>query len=118
MNRSAVLIVEDDANLRAALFDTLASDEQPVFTADNGATALEIIDSSAIGLVVTDWQMEPMDGMALLAKIREQHPTLPAVMMSAHGTIESAVDIMRSGASDFLVKPFEAKNSRPSLINT
>ena len=108
MTRSAVLIVEDDANLRAALFDTLASDEQPVFTADNGAKALEIIDSSAIGLVVTDWQMEPMDGLTLLGKIREQHPTLPAVMMSAHGTIESAVDIMRSGASDFLVKPFEA----------
>ena len=109
MTRSAVLIVEDDANLRAALFDTLASDEQPVFTADNGATALEIIDSSAIGLVVTDWQMEPMDGMTLLSKIREQHPTLPAVMMSAHGTIRNAVDVMRSGASDYLVKPFEAK---------
>lgn len=109
MTRSAVLIVEDDANLRAALFDTLASDEQPVFTADNGATALEIIDSSAIGLVVTDWQMEPMDGLTLLSKIREQHPTLPAVMMSAHGTIRNAVDVMRSGASDYLVKPFEAK---------
>ncbi len=109
MNRSAVLIVEDDANLRAALFDTLSSDEQPVLTADNGVAALEIIDSTAIGLVVTDWQMQPMDGVTLLAKIREQHPTLPAVMMSAHGTIESAVDIMRSGAADFLVKPFEAK---------
>ena len=108
MTRSAVLIVEDDASLRAALFDTLASDDQPVYTADNGAAALEIIDSSAIGLVVTDWQMEPMDGLTLLGKIREQHPTLPAVMMSAHGTIESAVDIMRSGASDFLVKPFAA----------
>ncbi len=108
MTRSAVLIVEDDANLRAALFDTLASDDQPVFTADNGATALEIIDSSSIGLVVTDWQMEPMDGMTLLSKIREQHPTLPAVMMSAHGTVRNAVDVMRSGASDYLVKPFEA----------
>ena len=112
MTRSAVLIVEDDANLREALLDTLASDDQPVFTADNGAAALEIIDSSAIGLVVSDWQMEPMDGLTLLSKIREQHPTWPAVMMSAHGTIESAVDIMRSGASDFLVKPFEAKELR------
>lgn len=108
MSQAAVLIVEDDANLRSALFDTLVSDDQPVLTADNGAAALEIIDSSAVGLVVTDWQMEPMDGLTLLEKIREQHPGLPAVMMSAHGTIESAVDVMRSGASDFLVKPFQA----------
>lgn len=108
MTRSAVLIVEDDPNLRTALFDTLCSDDQPVFTAENGAEALQIIDSSAIGLVVTDWQMEPMDGLTLLEKIRKQHPTLPAVMMTAHGSIESAVDVMRSGASDYLVKPFQA----------
>ena len=108
MTKSAVLIVEDDAELRAALFDTLASDGQPVLTADNGVTALEIIDSSAIGLVVSDWRMEPMDGLTLLDRIRENHPTLPAVLMTAHGTIENAVDVMRRGASDYLVKPFGA----------
>ena len=108
MMKSPVLIVEDDANLREALLDTLASDDQPVLTADNGIAALEIINSTAIGLVVSDWQMEPMDGLTLLGKIREQHPTLPAVLMTAHGTIENAVDVMRSGASDYLVKPFEA----------
>ncbi len=104
----AVLIVEDDANLREALYDTLASTDQPVLTADNGVTALEILDSSAVGLVVSDWQMQPMDGLTLLGKIREQYPTLPAVLMTAHGTIENAVDVMRNGASDYLVKPFEA----------
>lgn len=108
MMNPPVLIVEDDANLREALLDTLASDEQPVLTADNGVAALEIIDSTAVGLVVSDWQMEPMDGLTLLGKIREQHPTLPAVLMTAHGTIENAVDVMRNGASDYLVKPFEA----------
>ena len=61
----AVLIVEDDANLREALFDTLSSDDQPVLTADNGHSALEILDSSCVGLVVSDWRMEPMDGLTL-----------------------------------------------------
>ena len=108
MTQPAVLIVEDDANLREALFDTLSSEAQPVLTADSGPAALEIIDSALIGLVVSDLQMEPMDGATLLAKIRERHPGLPAVLMTAYGTIENAVDVMQKGASDYLVKPFEA----------
>jgi two-component system response regulator FlrC len=108
MTHPAVLIVEDDANLREALFDTLNSESMPVLTADNGLAALEIIDSTCIGLVVSDLQMEPMDGVTLLGKIRELHPTLPAVLMTAYGTIENAVDAMRKGAADYLVKPFEA----------
>jgi len=104
----AVLIVEDDANLREALFDTLNSDVLPVLTADSGVTALSILDKENVGLVISDLQMEPMDGVTLLGRIREQHPTLPAVLMTAFGTIENAVDVMRNGASDYLVKPFEA----------
>ena len=80
MTMQAVLIVEDDANLREALFDTLSSDDQPVLTADNGHQALEILDSTSVGLVVSDWRMEPMDGLTLLSRIRESHPTLPAVL--------------------------------------
>ncbi|MGI9235287.1 MAG: sigma-54-dependent transcriptional regulator [Woeseiaceae bacterium] len=108
MTQPAVLIVEDDANLRDALFDTLNSETQPVLTAATGPAALEIIDTDLVGLVVSDLQMEPMDGVTLLAKIRERHPNLPAVLMTAYGSIESAVEVMRKGASDYLVKPFEA----------
>jgi len=108
VNHPAVLIVEDDANLREALFDTLNSDELPVLTADNGLKALEILDSNSVGLVVSDLQMKPMDGVTLLEKIREKQPTMPAILMTAYGTIENAVDVMRKGAADYLVKPFEA----------
>ena len=108
MTQPAVLIVEDDASLREALFDTLNSSDQPVLTADSGPAALDILDHEPVGLVVSDLQMEPMDGVTLLGKIREQHPTLPAVLMTAYGTIENAVDVMRNGAADYLVKPFEA----------
>ncbi len=112
MTQPAVLIVEDDASLREALFDTLNSSEQPVLTAESGPDALDIIDHEPVGLVVSDLQMEPMDGVTLLGKIREQHPTLPAVLMTAFGTIENAVDVMRNGAADYLVKPFEADELR------
>ena len=108
MTRPAVLIVEDDASLRDALLETLKSDAQPVLGAANGAAALDILQREPVGLVVSDMQMEPMDGITLLGKIRERHPTLPAVLMTAYGTIESAVDVMRNGASDFLQKPFPA----------
>jgi len=112
MPNTAVLIVEDDANLREALFDTLNCAALPVLTADNGVKALEILNKEQVGLVISDLQMEPMDGATLLGKIREQHPALPAVLMTAHGTIENAVDVMRNGASDYLVKPFAAEDLR------
>jgi two-component system response regulator FlrC len=73
MTCPAVLIVEDDASLREALFDTLNSEDTPVVTADNGVVALDILDRESIGLVVSDLQMQPMDGATLLRKIREQH---------------------------------------------
>ena len=77
-DKAKLLIVEDDAHLREALFDTLYSDEQPVLTATDGSAALELLDREDIGLVVSDLQMQPMDGATLLCKMREQHPALPA----------------------------------------
>lgn len=108
MTEPAVLIVEDDAHLREAIFDTLSGDSLNVFTAESGAAALELLNREKVGLVISDLQMEPMDGATLLRSIREQHPSLPAVLMTAYGTIENAVDVMRNGAADYLVKPFEA----------
>ena len=108
MTSPAVLIVEDDAELRNALCHSLADEEYPVITAATGPDALNILDSEPVGLVVSDIQMEPMNGRELLGRIRQQYPTLPAVLMTAHGTIESAIDAMRDGAAHYLVKPFAA----------
>ncbi len=110
MTSQAVLIVEDDANLREALLSTLGDGNHPVFAVGSGSEALNLLQSEDIGLVVSDLQMKPMDGNELLGKIREQHPALPAVLMTAYGTIESAVDVMRKGAVDFLVKPFAVED--------
>ncbi len=116
MRDAAVLIVEDDPHLREALFDTLSSDSLQVLTADSGKAALEILEKERVGLVVSDLQMEPMDGATLLRTISEMQPTLPAVLMTAFGTIEGAVDAMRNGARDYLVKPFDAAQIK-SLVD-
>lgn len=107
MSSPGVLIVEDDANLREALLESLRDGEHPVFAAGSGPEALDILNDEEIGLVVSDLQMEPMDGHELLGTIRREHPALPAVLMTAHGSIANAVDEIRHGAADYLVKPFE-----------
>jgi two-component system response regulator FlrC len=103
-----VLIVEDDADLREALAETLEAEGMRVCAARDGAEALQLADAETFGLVISDMQMQPMGGAELLQRLRQQHPELPVVLMTAYGTIPQAVEAMRAGASDFLVKPFEA----------
>ncbi|MHB1239318.1 MAG: sigma-54-dependent transcriptional regulator [Gammaproteobacteria bacterium] len=108
MSQSAVLVVEDDHSLREALCDTLQLAGYPVLAAQDGAGALDVIEQQPVVMVVSDVQMRPMDGHTLLRKIRALHANLPVVLMTAYGTIEKAVAAMRDGATDYLVKPFEA----------
>jgi len=108
MSYGAVLVVEDDLNLREALCDTLQLAGFPVVAAANGDAALSMIDQEQVSVVVSDVQMKPMDGYSLLKKLKSQHPNLPVVLMTAYGTIQKAVQAMREGASDYLVKPFDA----------
>ena len=108
MTNVDVLIVEDDDNLREALMDTLQFSGYSVVAAENGRAALARFSEQTFRMIVTDMQMQPIDGMALLTAVRKQNQYIPVVVMTAYGTIEKAVDAMRLGASDYLVKPFEA----------
>jgi two-component system response regulator FlrC len=108
-SRPAVLLVEDDPVLRETLLETLQTGEHPVFAVASGPEALDIMNRESIGLVVSDLQMEPMNGHELLGHIRQRHPAMPSVLMTAFGTIEDAVDSIRDGAADYLVKPFAAQ---------
>jgi len=108
MTHGTVLIVEDDANLRDALKDTLSTNDVDVLTAGDGAAALELLSTQSVDVVLSDLQMTPMDGAALLKRLRADHPSLPAILMTAHGTVENAVEAMRNGASEYLQKPFSA----------
>ena len=104
-----ILVVEDDPNLREAVCDTLELAGQAVISAGSGEEALELLAKQAVALVVSDVRMMPMDGITLLKEIRERLPHLPVVLMTAFADVDRAVEAMRAGACDFLLKPFEPK---------
>jgi two-component system response regulator FlrC len=108
MNHPSVLIVEDDRSLREALCETLDLAGYPTRAAADGREALATLDDPGIAMVVSDVRMAPMDGVTLLQQIKSRRPDLPVLLMTAYGTIEHAVEAMRLGAADYLVKPFEA----------
>lgn len=105
-----VLIVEDDPDLREALNDTLALSRYRVLTAVDGAHALEMLQKHAVGLVISDVQMPNMNGLDLLHEIKARWPHVPVLLMTAYGVISQAVEAMREGAADYLVKPFEVSD--------
>ncbi len=104
-----VLVVEDEAALREALVDTLASAGLPVVAAADAAEGLQRLESDDPALVISDVQMQGMNGYQLLTAIKQRRPDLPVVLMTAYGTVAQAVAAMREGATDYLVKPFEAQ---------
>ena len=104
-----ILIVEDDDTLREALCDTAQMAGYTALPAAHGNAALNLLAENDIDLVISDIQMQPLDGNALLREIRRRDRGLPVVLMTAYGSIQAAVDAMREGATDYLVKPFEAE---------
>jgi two-component system response regulator FlrC len=108
MTSPRVLIVEDDPTLRMALVDTLELESFCVYAAENGKSALLQLMHHDIDVIVSDVQMDVMDGNELLRNVREKYPSMPFVMMTAHASVEKAVAAMRDGATDYLQKPFAA----------
>lgn len=104
-----VLVVEDDPSLREAIGDTLELAGRSYIAVGGGEDALKVLGQQAFSIVVSDVRMMPMDGISLLKEIRQRLPHLPVVLMTAYAEVEKAVDAMRSGACDFLLKPFEPK---------
>lgn len=109
MKTYPILIVEDDADLREALADTLKLSKYTVLVASDGTQAIDVLKSQPVGLVITDVQMPNMTGLALLHEIKARWPHVPVLLMTAYGVISQAVEAMREGACDYLAKPFEVE---------
>ncbi|KXK49251.1 MULTISPECIES: sigma-54-dependent transcriptional regulator [Nitrosomonas] len=107
MRNLPVLIVEDDPDLLEALCATLKLDGYTTLAASSGEQAIDLLRTHPAGLVISDVQMRPMDGYTLLQAIKRSHPWIPVVLMTAYGEVDKAVAAMRSGASDYLLKPFD-----------
>ncbi len=104
-----VLLVEDDRALREALSDTLLLGGHEFVAVDSAEAALPVLAREAFSLVISDVNMPGMDGHQLLGLIRTRYPHLPVLLMTAYGAVDRAVEAMRQGAADYLVKPFEAR---------
>lgn len=100
-----ILIIDDEKNIREGLGAALEMDGYTVFLAADGKQGLEILERGDIDLVITDLKMPEVSGEEILAKVTGETPGIPVIVLTGHGTIDSAVDAMRKGAYDFLTKP-------------
>ncbi|MBW2705248.1 MAG: sigma-54-dependent Fis family transcriptional regulator [Deltaproteobacteria bacterium] len=102
-----ILVVDDEKNYLLVLSAVLEEEGYEVLTAQGGHEALEIQKSSDLDLILTDMKMPAMDGIELLENIKGLDPDLPVIMMTAHGTIDKAVEAMQKGAYSYILKPFD-----------
>jgi len=102
-----VLIVDDEKNYPPILSAVLEEEGFETLTANSSREALEILQSADVDIVLTDMKMPAMDGIELLERIKKKDPDLPVIMMTAHGTVEKAVEAMQKGAYSYLLKPFD-----------
>lgn len=107
-NPVQILVVDDEESIRKTSSRILQRHGYQVHTAGHGKEAVLILEQHPVNLIVSDLKMPQMDGAALLAWVRTHQPGLPVVIATAYGTVESAVSVLKSGASDYLLKPFDA----------
>src|SRR5438105_2959042 len=102
---STILIVEDEDDLRQELVEMLEEKGHRILAAENGAKGLKLLNENAVQLVISDLNLPQMDGLSLLRACRAISPDVPFVMMTAFGSVKNAVEAMREGAADYLIKP-------------
>ena len=112
MKNKPVLIVDDEKNIRLTLSHVLEAMGLETDTAMNGEEALAKLSQKQFGLILLDLKMPGMDGMGVLRRVSEIRPDIRIIIITAHGTIESAVDAMKFGAVDFIQKPFSPDEIR------
>jgi FixJ family two-component response regulator len=112
MKPNRVLIVDDEKNVRLTLSQALEALELESDGAVNGEEALAKLEEADFGLMLLDLKMPGMDGMKVLRRVREIRPDIKVIIITAHGTIDSAVEAMKLGAVDFIQKPFAPKEIR------
>ncbi len=117
MGNPPILVVDDEKNIRLTLSRALEATGYEVASAVNGEDALAQLEERDFGLMLVDLQMPGMDGMELLRRVRLSRPDIPVIIITAHGSVDIAVDAMRLGAVDFIQKPFSPDEIR-ELVRT
>ncbi len=110
--RMRILLVDDEINMLETLGDVLREERYQVASASSGEEALQRLEKEQdFDLVITDLKMPKMNGLELLSHVRERFPRVEVIVLTGHGSVESAVEAMRRGAWDFLLKPFEPEEA-------
>ena len=117
MSQARILVVDDDKNIRRTVSMALESLNYFVHTAFDGKDAMVQLTGDRYDLIITDLKMPGMNGMELLEQAIAKYPEIKIVLISAHGTVDNAVDAMKLGAVDFLQKPFTPKELRNLVHN-
>ncbi len=112
-----VLIVDDEANLRKVLAATLKREGYDVATAPDGEAAVAAVEEDGADVVVTDLVMPRRDGLSLLRWVLGTRPEIPVIVITAHGTVDSAVEALKLGAFDYITKPFEQVELKRVIAN-
>jgi two-component system nitrogen regulation response regulator NtrX len=112
-----VLIVDDEQSIRSSLERLLTFEKFKTFSAADGRAAIELAASERVDIVLLDIKMPGMDGLEVLEALREQYPSLPVIIISGHGTINTAVEATKLGAFDFLEKPIDMERLLLTIRN-
>jgi DNA-binding NtrC family response regulator len=115
MRLDSVLVIDDETDMQLALTHALKKNGCDVQCSRNGIEGLEIFRQKDFGLVITDMRMPGMSGMEVLQGIKATSPKVPVIMMTAYGSINSAVKAMKAGASDYLLKPFSLETLQATV---
>jgi len=110
-----VLVADDERNLRRMLRAQLERWGYDVHLAENGVDALRVLEENHIDIAITDLRMPEMDGMQLLAHVQKTYESLPMIMITAHGTVDTAVEAIKIGAFDYITKPYD-RNALKEIV--
>jgi len=102
-----ILVVDDERPIREGCRRVLSSKDYEVATAENGKVALETLEQDDIDVILLDLKMPVMSGEEVLQILQERHPDIPVIIITGHGTVDTAVECMKKGAYDFITKPFQ-----------
>jgi two-component system, NtrC family, response regulator AtoC len=112
-----ILVVDDEDGIRSFVAEALEGDSNTVLTANDGDRAATLLDQQGFDVVVTDLKMPGRDGLALLSKIRAEQPETQVILLTAQGTVETAVQAMKAGAFDYLQKPISSPGELRLLVS-
>lgn len=110
-----ILVVDDEESIRFSLEEALRRDGYQVTTAKNGETALDLISNQAFDLALIDLRLPGIDGMKVLAEVQNRSPETVVIVLTAHASLETAVEALRRGAHDYLFKPCRTVELRESI---